>query len=354
LPNTGHMPHACAVHPGADNVLKCLFEIFLFNDIDMLKRSQSAPKERLPRETALAKNKRTRVIQLSHVENGLFNLTESNVTHVCCRAYSLGGNIDRELLQAMLYKRTSARNLQAYSALLSVHDDQTKKRIYIFDWGGLVVCEDEDIEDEYVEYLIEDVVKPSVLLSSPDDDMEHDTLYIAFEQTPRPIIENDVIHLSSACYGQEEVYLAVVIALSQSLSLRKVETHFVQWCETQIHPLTETLASSGEVPKKEDTLALIGDLYNFIHRVNLLGPALDRPDDLPPNQVDLYNKVYEYLEVSDRLKVVHERFDIVKSQLELFRRNGEHNEAEYKERIIIMLVAICSVLAFFELYVKLK
>lgn len=320
----------------------------------MLKRSQSAPKERLPRETALAKNKRTRVIQLpSHAESDPFDPIETNVIHVCCRAYSLGGNVDRELLQAMLYKRSSARNVQAYSALLSVHDDQTKKRIYIFDWGGLVVCEDEEIEEQFVDFLLQDVVKPAVL-ADVDDDMQYDTLYIAFESRPRPIIENDVIHLHSACYGSEDVLIAVVIALSQSLSLRKVETHFVQWCETQIHPLTEILADSGEVPNKQDTLALIGDLYNFIHRVSLLGPALDRPDDLPPNQVELYNKVYEYLEVSDRLKIVHERFDIVKSQLELFRRNGDHNEAEYKERIIILLVAICSLLAFFELYVKLK
>lgn len=62
---------------------------------------------------------------------------------------------------------------------------------------------------------------------------------------------------------------------------------------------------------------------------------------------------YEYLEVEARLKVMQERFDIIKGSLSLFKTLRESSESTRKERIIIWLLVVCVVIAALELLMKL-
>jgi uncharacterized Rmd1/YagE family protein len=79
---------------------------------------------------------------------------------------------------------------------------------------------------------------------------------------------------------------------------------------------------------------------------------LDTPDDLPNEELirSLYRDVYEYLEVQERLGIMHDRFEIVRDMLELCRSVGQHAHAEFLEKIIIVLIVACGVVALFQVF----
>jgi uncharacterized Rmd1/YagE family protein len=96
----------------------------------------------------------------------------------------------------------------------------------------------------------------------------------------------------------------------------------------------------------------VGQLYKQMSAVTLLGAALDLPDAMASagtNIRDLYKAMYEYLEVSDRMATINERFEIMRQMLELCRTLGQAQQFSMLESIIMWLVGVCVVLAVFQL-----
>jgi uncharacterized Rmd1/YagE family protein len=296
------------------------------------------------------------------------------VTEIRIRALRLAdwNTIDRALLQTILCKRTAASYVAAYSEMLLAELD-TNRCIGIYDWGCICVIDEvfregygieqreEDAFKQYLDFLLHDVIYPcssstAGFVKPTDEDQDSLTLLFSGVKGRKNPIENDVVFLepTTSAEDRRKMAMACSLALSQSLSLRSLELELQEWCAEQLNPLTLILAESGDVPDEEVTLRLFGRFYGFLEAVDRIGPALQSPADIDAEAKAMYTMAYEYLEVEARLKVMHERFDIIKSSLGLFKTLRESSESTRKERIIIYLLVVCVCIAALELLVKMS
>lgn len=317
-------------------------------------RSRSAPRER-PRTV------RSKVVPLAtnaRVPSDLRSVGDCGAHRkgdrvVQIRCHCIGDYFDRNALLEKIFKRTQAPSVKTFSeVLVALHsqvDREDVQTVLYFDWGCVCICEDfRDAEAD--DFLLDDVALPCV--EDPYVEREDDHLRVVFSDSPRNVIENDTISLQSDFYGDENILLAVGFAMAQSLKLRKLESDLKTYVE-DISFVPEKLAATGEIPvPSQDIMQFIGFLYRQMNHVNLVGPALDTPDDLPNDELirSLYRDVYEYLEVQERLGIMHDRFEIVRDMLELCRSVGQHAHAEFLEKTIIVLIVACGVLALFQVF----
>ena len=317
-------------------------------------RSRSAPRER-PRTV------RSKVVPLAtnaRVPSDLRSVGDCGAHRkgdrvVQIRCHCIGDYFDRNALLEKIFKRTQAPSVKTFSeVLVALHsqvDREDVQTVLYFDWGCVCICEDfRDAEAD--DFLLDDVALPCV--EDPYVEREDDHLRVVFSDSPRNVIENDTISLQSDFYGDENILLAVGFAMAQSLKLRKLESDLKTYVE-DISFVPEKLAATGVIPvPSQDIMQFIGFLYRQMNHVNLVGPALDTPDDLPNDELirSLYRDVYEYLEVQERLGIMHDRFEIVRDMLELCRSVGQHAHAEFLEKTIIVLIVACGVLALFQVF----
>lgn len=117
--------------------------------------------------------------------------------------------------------------------------------------------------------------------------------------------------------------------------------------------LPADLAESGDVPLSDrGIMRAVGQLYQQMQAVSLLGAALDVPAAMasaPSNIRTLYKAVYDYLDVADRLALLNDRFGVMREMLELCRTLGMQARFALLETIILWLVGVCVLLAFFQL-----
>jgi uncharacterized Rmd1/YagE family protein len=340
------------------------------------RRSKSAPRPgRASTQTVSIKNSRSkqRKIFLNDAVP-LETPRAQNAVRIRIHALRLAdwNTIDRALLQTILCKRTAASYVASYSQMLMA-EVGTNRHILVFDWGCLCIVDEgtqhrrltdqqeEEALNQYIDFLLNDVI---YVCSSSDikervkpsaEDQDSITLLFAGVRGRKNRIENDVMFLEPTDIAEDRRKLATAcsFALSQSLSLRSLELELQDWCAEQLNPLTIVLAESGDVPDEEVTLRLYGRLYGFLDSVDAIGPALDTPADLEDSDTKaVYSEVYEYLEVEGRLKIMHERFDIFKASLSLFKSLLESSESTRKERIIIYLLVVCVCIAGLELLAK--
>lgn len=59
--------------------------------------------------------------------------------------------------------------------------------------------------------------------------------------------------------------------------------------------------------------------------------------------------MYDYLEVAERLRLLNDRFGVMREMLELCRTLGQQANYALLELIIMVLVGVCVVLAVFQL-----
>eukprot|EP00889_Picochlorum_renovo_P007710 jgi/Picre1/34740/NNA_002206.t1 len=263
-------------------------------------RSKSAPRER-PRTVRskvvpLATNARVPA-ELQRVGEPGTHINGDRVVQIRC--HCIGDHFDRNALLEKIFKRTQAPSVKTFSeVLVALHsqvDREDVQTVLYFDWGCVCICEDFR-DTEVDDFLLDDVALPCVEDQYSPNEREDD-------------------HLKD-----ENILLAVGFAMAQSLKLRKLESDLKGYVE-DISFVPEKLAATGEIPvPAQDIMQFIGFLYRQMNHVNLVGPALDTPDDLPNEELirSLYRDVYEYLEVQERLGIMHDRFEIVRDMLELF------------------------------------
>ena len=289
--------------------------------------------------------------------------------------------VNKGLLMDLILRRTNSPSIRTFSEVFCAKHSQldvdAENEVFYFDWGTVVVCgggEDSgggggeggggmvarDYSGgggggggggEYEEYLVEDLVVPCLNRAYPVQRREVDQLILSFSPSPKTVIENDEICLDKKYADDDDVLLALSFALAQSTKLRVCEEDFRLLMRKLSH-IPESLAETGQVPRSaEEVMKYMGELYTQMADVNLLGAALDLPDDLPPTAYvrSLYKAAYGYLEVAERLAVLHERFGVVKEMLELCRSLAQHGHADYLEKVIIYLLVVCGLIAMIQL-----
>lgn len=270
------------------------------------------------------------------------------------RCYCAGDAFDRSILQETILKRTQAPSVKAFSEVIcakhSQLDQSEEKDILYFDWGSVVICgEHGDPASEQI--FLQDVVHPCLNRMYPVDRHELDILRIQYSNSPQTVIKNDELMIHHRYREDEDIILAVGFALAQSVKLRVCEEDLRLFVK-KLSRIPESLAEVGEVPvSAAQVMTFVGQLYNMMNDVNLVGAALDLPEDLPSETHirSLYKAVYDYLEVTERLAVLHDRFAILRDMLELCRSIAQQEHADALEKIIIYALIVCSGLAFVQL-----
>jgi len=270
------------------------------------------------------------------------------------RCYCAGDAFDRTILQETILKRTQAPSVRAFSEVVrakhSQLDQSEEKDIMYFDWGSVVIC-GEHADPASEEIFLQDVVHPCLNRMYPVDRHELDTLRIQYSNSPQTVIKNDELMIHYQYREDEDIILAVGFALAQSVKLRVCEEDLRLFVK-KLSRIPESLAEMGEVPvSAAQVMTHVGQLYNMMNDVNLVGAALDLPEDLPSETHirSLYKAVYDYLEVTERLAVLHDRFAILRDMLELCRSIAQQEHADALEKIIIYALIVCSGLAFVQL-----
>ncbi|PSC76072.1 Sporulation RMD1 [Micractinium conductrix] len=173
----------------------------------------------------------------------------------------------------------------------------------------------------------------------------------AFRMVPyaKPAIQNDLITLSPTMAEPTLVKLAISFALAQSTKLSVLEERALAIAE-QTRSLPEALAKAGRVHISDKAVAqLMGQVFIEQAALNLLGSVLDTPDffwSAPDAMQSVYDKVFEYLELQDRIEVLNARLQVLHELLDMLRLQGQAQHSDFLEVIIIVLICVDVVILF--------
>ena len=104
--------------------------------------------------------------------------------------------------------------------------------------------------------------------------------------------------------------ISISFALSQSTKLSALEER-VSRIVGMTRSLPRALAAEGKVQVSDTDIAkLLGRVFIEQTQLNLLGSVLDTPEffwQAPDSMQSVYDKVWEYLEMADRIEVINTR-----------------------------------------------
>lgn len=118
--------------------------------------------------------------------------------------------------------------------------------------------------------------------------------------------------------------------------------------------LPRTLAATGTVElSKKEIHMLIGTIFLEKCAVNLLTTVLDTPDffwDASDALCVLYDAIFEYLEISDRVEILNARFEILEAMLDMLRDHQQNEHSSFLEWIVIILIVIEVIIGLVEIF----
>jgi len=116
--------------------------------------------------------------------------------------------------------------------------------------------------------------------------------------------------------------------------------------------LPEHLANTGEILLSKKQIAqLIGTVFIEKSRVNLLSTVLDTPEffwDAPDSMQTLYERVCEYMELEERVRVLNNRYQVLTEMLDVLRDHQNNSHSAALEWIVIWLIVVCLFVGLFE------
>ncbi|KAI9351779.1 hypothetical protein DFJ73DRAFT_789851 [Zopfochytrium polystomum] len=205
-----------------------------------------------------------------------------------------------------------------------------RNEVFVFEYGVIVlwnfseeeelsVLGDIEVEDFHFQY---DLVNPD-----------------------QPRIFNDMITLKS---GNPLVKLTISHGLA----------HFENIMDEEIESSTrlpKMMAKYGEVKlRREDVVKVVGRLFRLRVNVNLISNVLDTPELFwsEPELEGLYNAIRGYLEISQRVKLLNSRADVIGDTLAMLTEHLNGSEMTFITWVIIILIIVTSSIAAAEIYVK--
>jgi len=159
--------------------------------------------------------------------------------------------------------------------------------------------------------------------------VEANTVKVEYEQIILPSLDQDMIRL-------------VMLNASQSVALdRYAEITEQLLIETNQHTLY--LEQKGKLDISGNKLKrFIGKILNLKNKISENLYIFDSPDSTWDNEAlnELNIDLKKTFDLKDRYRLIHDRIDIIKENLELFKDIMDHKESSRLEWIIIILIVI--------------
>ncbi|KAI8918932.1 hypothetical protein BC831DRAFT_406223 [Entophlyctis helioformis] len=224
-----------------------------------------------------------------------------------------------------------------------------RSEVFLFDYGVVVLWNFAAAEERQFLSLISKYTAGSLV----SDDVEVEDFHFQYDLAGpyQPRIFNDMITLKS---GSPLIKLTISHGLAQSVKL----AYFENVMEATIDgatPLPKMMARYGEVKmSRTEIMKIVGQLFKLKMNVNLVSNVLDTPEIFwaEPELEGLYNAIRGYLEISQRVKLLNSRADVLSDLLDMLSEHLNSNEMTYITWIIIMLICVAVVIAIGEVVVK--
>ncbi|KAI9304047.1 hypothetical protein BJ944DRAFT_164330 [Cunninghamella echinulata] len=200
--------------------------------------------------------------------------------------------------------------------------------VFIFDYGVVVFWNFSRAEELL---MLEDLAPFSIrpFRDNPDEDLQIEEMHFQYDTSQlKPRIFNDMITM-------------------------KTGNHMIKL--TLSHGLSQKMAETGRLGKTRTEITKInGQLFNLRMNVNLVSNVLDTPEIFwsEPALQPMYSAIREYLEISQRVKILNDRLRVISDLLSMLRDHLTNFGVEYQTLIIIYLIIIAVIVACFEIAVK--
>lgn len=207
-----------------------------------------------------------------------------------------------------------------------------EKYIYLFHYG--MVCFFNMTKNE-IEFLLQEI-KPfcDTFLTKRNSeeipiDIQSNTLKVRFDHVVLPELNYEMLRL-------------IMLNTSQSVALNNYsEITEDLLIETQKH--TQYLENKGKLDISGNKLKrFIGKVLNIKNRISENLYIFDSPEITWENeQLNKLNiELKQTFDLTDRYRLIHDRIEIIKENLELFKDIMDHNESSRLEWVIIILIVI--------------
>ncbi|GAB4817742.1 hypothetical protein N2152v2_004788 [Parachlorella kessleri] len=223
--------------------------------------------------------------------------------------------------------------------------------IMFFEYGVVVFWDPSNAQENSI---LQDTLKQFEQNALVASKVEEDTFQFRYLPYSKPYIQNDVITMSPNIRDASLLKLSISFALSQSVKLSVLEERVLRMAALT-KPLPLALAREGKVKVSDtDVAKLMGRVYIEQSQLNLLGSVLDTPDffweqNIPDAMQAIYDRVWDYLEMENRVAVINARLDVLHEMLDMLRLQQNALHGDKMEIIIIALIVVDVFILLFQL-----
>lgn len=167
-------------------------------------------------------------------------------------------------------------------------------------------------------------------------------------------IVHDILMLRDA--NDTMTKLSLSMAIAQSVKLSRFED-MVDGAIQQVESVPAEIAATGTVKMtRSASIKNIGRMFNMRTQVNLIAPILDTPEIFwtEPQIVTSYVMLRQYLEISNRVKILNLRVSVMGDMLDMLNNFLNKSHVESLEWIVIGLICLSVTLAALTIYVKIQ
>ncbi len=244
-----------------------------------------------------------------------------------CDTYCICNRYDIKTLKSVL---STDYEVEIFDDVIACYSDK-KLCFHIFSFGVVVFW---DIAPGIQKSLLNTLKPFSIDIL---DDFIHEKF--EFKRGDKFEIKDDIFYFDSDNY---EARLSMAFAFSQSVKLDVFELRVEQLIsKTKDIPLS--LREYGKIKLSSKNVAKIrGEIFSEISSVNLLLDFLGTPNFfwVNPGLEEYYNRVFHYLDVSDRIAILNKKLSILHDIFNMLSDEQKHTHSSFLEWIIIILIVI--------------
>ncbi|CAJ0837685.1 15526_t:CDS:2 [Entrophospora sp. SA101] len=223
--------------------------------------------------------------------------------------------------------------------------------VFYFNYGVVVFW---NFTEEQELLILDDLASYKfVVRPLKDDEVKCETFHFQYDvnSSSQPRIFNDMITLKSE---NHMIKLTISHAISQSTKLSLYEWQMDDTIN-RTKSIPKMLALTGRLNlNRTQVTKLSGELFKLRINVNLISNVLDTPEIFwsEPLLQPLYNAIRTYLEISQHVKVLNDRCNVINDLLDMLREDIGNSNMTQITWIIIWLIVIAVFVATGEIAVK--
>jgi len=259
--------------------------------------------------------------------------------------YCVSDSLDREMLDKRLQQRGPQFLLHSYPDALYGKYSELEHGIVgdvlYFDYGVVVFW---GLSKKQEQDVLKNLVAPCQEAPLPAAKAARDEFQYNYAANEKAHIQNDTVTIDYRLSRNHMIKIAISHALAQSTKLVHFEARVLDIISNTKN-LPEHLANTGEILLSKKQIAqLIGTVFIEKSRVNLLSTVLDTPEffwDAPDSMQTLYERVCEYMELEERVRVLNNRYQVLTEMLDVLRDHQNNSHSAALEWIVIWLIVVC-------------